>query len=451
MRKKVDIVSCLLSMDSFKTPVPTSSATWCILLGRSTGTELKSTIYQLDVFDHFQNSPLLNLQQLLSQLSLCLADAESLYTAVWGCRFYSFLFLFESFLGSSFIAIIAMLKWGEWCSTELSRHLKTLLEPACKLLLKKDKTWCGILSCFIIGLLQASIPPEQIYLFWYIQPTYFRYHTIPKNTKAHFRQDTMGALLGVSCKPSPPQKKYTAEARDKLVEAGDWVEICVCWISLKFLWNFSRIKLCHVSNSDVIAPAFCSVMKTIDHTSILTRFPKSDKLFNIGFNTTFLCWNEGHWMKKIMLTNIPLPYENIALPDQTVRGSVFDQGVSCTRCMMVEVKSLFLCQVVSWIQKTSPCFIRLGRQLATMVKSALPVVDIRASLMSTIKSGIRRRKPDPAGCIPLTICIICECLLSSRKRKAWFSTYASLWSKITVRGTMVRSEVCNSWCFCLES
>ena len=30
----------------------------------------------------------------------------------------------------------------------------------------------------------------------------------------------MGALLGVSCKPSSPQKKYTAEARDKLVEAG---------------------------------------------------------------------------------------------------------------------------------------------------------------------------------------------------------------------------------------
>ena len=24
-------------------------------------------------------------------------------------------------------------------------------------------------------------------------------------------------------------------------------------------------------------------------------------------------------------------------------------------------------------------------------------------------------------------------------------------SKMTVRGTMVRSEVCNSWCFCLES
>ena len=23
--------------------------------------------------------------------------------------------------------------------------------------------------------------------------------------------------------------------------------------------------------------------------------------------------------------------------------------------------------------------------------------------------------------------------------------------KMTVRGTMVRSEVCNSWCFCLES
>jgi len=51
----------------------------------------------------------------------------------------------------------------------------------------------------------------------------------------------MGAVLGLPCKPSSPQKKYTAEARDKLVEA-----------------------------------------------------------------------------------------------DQTVRGSVFDQGVSCTRCMMVE-------------------------------------------------------------------------------------------------------------------
>ena len=25
------------------------------------------------------------------------------------------------------------------------------------------------------------------------------------------------------------------------------------------------------------------------------------------------------------------------------------------------------------------------------------------------------------------------------------------WKKMTVRGTMVRSEVCNSWCFCLES
>ena len=63
-------------------PVPTSSATWCMLLGRTAGTELKSTIYQSDVFDHFQNWPLLNMQQLLSQLSLCLADAESLYTAV---------------------------------------------------------------------------------------------------------------------------------------------------------------------------------------------------------------------------------------------------------------------------------------------------------------------------------------------------------------------------------
>ena len=27
----------------------------------------------------------------------------------------------------------------------------------------------------------------------------------------------------------------------------------------------------------------------------------------------------------------------------------------------------------------------------------------------------------------------------------------SILSKMTVRGTMVRSEVCNSWCFCLES
>ena len=26
-----------------------------------------------------------------------------------------------------------------------------------------------------------------------------------------------------------------------------------------------------------------------------------------------------------------------------------------------------------------------------------------------------------------------------------------IWSKMTVRGTMVRSEVCNSWCFCLGS
>ena len=25
------------------------------------------------------------------------------------------------------------------------------------------------------------------------------------------------------------------------------------------------------------------------------------------------------------------------------------------------------------------------------------------------------------------------------------------WIKMTVRGTMVRSEVCNSWCFCLGS
>ena len=30
----------------------------------------------------------------------------------------------------------------------------------------------------------------------------------------------MGAVLGLSRKPSSPQKKYTAEARDKLVEAG---------------------------------------------------------------------------------------------------------------------------------------------------------------------------------------------------------------------------------------
>ena len=159
-----------------------------------------------------------------------------------------------------------------------------------------------------------------------------------------------------------------------------------------------------------------------------------------------------------MLTNTPLPDQNIALPDQniahldqTVRGSVFDQGVSCTRCMMVEVKPcLTMCQVESCFQKTilkcafsnptPQCFIRLGRQLDTMVKSALPVVDIRASLMSTIKSGIRRRKPDPAGCIPLTICIICECLLSSRNRKASFSTYASLWSiKISIKRTSAHS------------
>ena len=30
----------------------------------------------------------------------------------------------------------------------------------------------------------------------------------------------MGAVLGFSCKPASPQKKYTAEARDKLVKAG---------------------------------------------------------------------------------------------------------------------------------------------------------------------------------------------------------------------------------------
>mgnify|MGYP001348521343 CR=1 FL=1 len=30
-------------------------------------------------------------------------------------------------------------------------------------------------------------------------------------------------------------------------------------------------------------------------------------------------------------------------------------------------------------------------------------------------------------------------------------TRESLTEKMTVRGTMVRSEVCNSWCYCLES
>ena len=94
------------------------------------------------------------------------------------------------------------------------------------------------------------------------------------------------------------------------------------------------------------------------------------------------------------------------------------------------------------------CFIRLGRQPDTMVKSALLVVVIRASLMSTIKSGPRKRKPDP-DCIPvwtvtictiyqlsrvarggenliLTICVLCECFLSSRKKRAWFSMYYPL-------------------------
>ena len=44
----------------------------------------------------------------------------------------------------------------------------------------------------------------------------------------------MGAVLGLSCKPSSPQKKYTAEARDKFLEAGTYLG-GMCCIVVQYL------------------------------------------------------------------------------------------------------------------------------------------------------------------------------------------------------------------------
>ena len=98
----------------------------------------------------------------------------------------------------------------------------------------------------------------------------------------------MGAVLGFSCKPASPQKKYTAEARDKLVKAGGGERK-----------NNACLLLLLVSKKLLFVLTFFGASLTL----------QSDRQY----------------------------LNRLSTPDQTVRGSVFDQGVSCTRCMMVEV------------------------------------------------------------------------------------------------------------------
>ena len=64
--------------------------------------------------------------------------------------------------------------------------------------------------------------------------------------------------------------------------------------------------------------------------------------------------------------------------------------------------------------------IRQGKPLDTMVKSAPPVVDIPASLMSTIKSG-QKRKLDPC---------LCFCCCNSSMYSSPCSINISIWSMI---------------------
>ena len=67
-------------------------------------------------------------------------------------------------------------------------------------------------------------------------------------------------------------------------------------------------------------------------SSILTSYPtRSDNLLPNRVQMQLFIVT---WVSSIT----KLVSWQIFLPDQTVRGSVFDQGVSCTRCMMVEVK-----------------------------------------------------------------------------------------------------------------
>ena len=66
--------------------------------------------------------------------------------------------------------------------------------------------------------------------------------------------------------------------------------------------------------------------------------------------------------------------------------------------------------------------------------------------------GVRCKIIKNGGLVTYTFQSLCES--NGGERNGLFES--GLWSvfsltKITFRGTMVRSEVCNSWCLCLES